>query len=364
MSGVPEKRTLRVGYLRLADSAPLWVAEEEGLFARHGLEVELVREVSWANLRDRLVVGQLDAAQFLAPLLLMTSFGVGGPRADLLTGLALGQNGNAITLRRALAEAAQVAPGASFADTARGFARLVREGRLAGPPIFATVHLFSSHSFLLRAWLAAGGLDPERDARILVLPPQQMVDSLSRGVIDGYCVGEPWNSLAVVEGVGAIAAFGCDRWPRAPEKVLAVTEAWHRAHPASHFRLRLALLEACLRLADEAYRARFAPRLAACLELPVEAVRPPLTGRLVRFSGAAVEARPHFHLFGRDHVACPWREHAAWLVHQCGRLLGRALPAADAALLVERCYRPDLYREVAARLGLEVPLRGPQVEAT
>ena len=181
---------------------------------------------------------------------MMTGLGAGGMRANLLTGLSLGLNGNAITLSRALWEAL----GGERDASAPGMAAALR-ARIAGSPgaeplTLATVHLFSMHTFQLRMWLRAGGVDPDREVRIIVLPPEQMCDSLARGIIDGFCVGEPWNTLAVQQGIGAVAATGHEIWNNAPEKVLGVTEAWHNHHPATHLRLRIAIMAACQALAE------------------------------------------------------------------------------------------------------------------
>ena len=224
-----EKGHLKLGFLRLTDSAPLIMARELGHYQKYGLTVHLQREVSWANVRDKLVTGDLDAAQMLAPLPLATSLGVGGIRANMLTGLALSLNGNAITLGHALA--GEIANRGGFpvngaASTARAFGEFFRSGKRQ--VTLATAHTFSCHTLLLRQWLQAGGIDPDHDLHIIVLPPEQMVDSLSRGIIDGFCVGEPWNSIAVQHGVGAVQATGYQVWNNGLEKVLGVTENWHQ----------------------------------------------------------------------------------------------------------------------------------------
>jgi ABC-type nitrate/sulfonate/bicarbonate transport system substrate-binding protein len=359
-----EKRALTVGFMRLTDSAPLVFALETGLFARYGLDVELVREVSWANLRDKLVVGKLDAAHLLAPLPMMTSYGAGGIRANLLTGLALGANGNAITIARELYGSLDVDASAGAAAVARALGARLRDAPAPAALTFATVHLFSMHTFELRMWLGAAGLDPDRDARIIVLPPEQMCDSLRRGVIDGYCVGEPWNTRAVQEGIGAIAAAGRDIWNGAPEKVLGVTTTWHGRHPATHLRLRLALLESCRALDDAANRVAVAAMLARpeYLDLPIATLLPSLTGRLVHARDEASRCIPDFHEFARHQSAFPWRSHAAWMVRSSGVLLGKPIPDEQCQALVQQCYRPDLYREAARWLDLASPSRDERPE--
>lgn len=360
----PEKDQLKVGFLRLTDSAPLVLAKSEGLFSRYGLEVELVREVSWANLRDKLVVGHLDAAQLLAPLLMMTSFGAGGLRANLLTGLSLGLNGNAITFSRSLWDTLAGGQQKDALGMAKAFADCVRNQPEDDIPTLATVHMFSMHTYLLRLWLKAGGLNPDRDLRIIVLPPEQMGDSLARGIIDGFCVGEPWNTLAIQQGIGALAATGYDIWNNAPEKVLAVTENWHHQNPSAHLRLRLALMEACEILKEPTHRERTAEILSRpeYLGLPVKSLLPSLLGNLQVAKHLPPVVNSDFHVFARYHAGFPWRSQADWMVDRSSELLGKAISHDQRKLLVQQSYRTDLYREAARYLDLPVPSKDYKVE--
>ncbi|KJS04150.1 MAG: hypothetical protein VR73_15850 [Gammaproteobacteria bacterium BRH_c0] len=356
----PEKSSLTVGFMRLTDSAPLIMALEGGFFARYGLDVELVREVSWANLRDKLVVGTLDAAHLLAPLPMMTSLGAGGIRANLLTGLSLSLNGNAITLSHALWE--RMGVGAGCQTDGLASARALRR-QLDNEPdqviTLATVHSFSMHTFMLRMWLKAGGVDPDRDVRIIVLPPEQMCDSLARGIIDGFCVGEPWNSVAVQQGIGTVAVSGYHIWNNAPEKVLGVTETWHNHNPATHLRLRLAVMAACGELTDPEQRKIAAEILSRrqYLDLPARALLPSLTGEFSFAKNQPPLSVPDFHIFSRYQAGFPWRSHGEWLVHQASDVLGKPLGDDVCRSLVQRCYRPDLYREAARYLGIASPSR-------
>jgi len=353
-----EKHTLSLGYIKLTDSAPLIMARELGYYEKYGLSVELQREVSWANVRDKVVAGVLDAAQMLSPLPLATTLGVGGMRADVITGLALSLNGNAITLGQALS--AQITahggdPLKGAGSTASAFARYLRSSNQRFT--LAAAHTFSNHTFLLRDWLRAGGLDPDRDVHIIVLPPEQMVDSLSRGVIDGFCVGEPWNSQAVQSGVGSVQATGYQIWNNGVEKVLGVTETWHRNHPGTHLRLRLALMETCSWLAHPDNRAQAASTLAlpGYLDLPEAMLRPSLTGRFTLSKGGPEIDLPHFHVFGRFQAGFPWRSDGEWLLRQIGKLLGKSFDEAEVRALVQRTWRTDLYREAARYLLLPCP---------
>jgi two-component system, oxyanion-binding sensor len=355
-----ETNTVRLGYLRLTDSAPVVMAQELGLFAKYDLDVTLQREVSWANLRDKLVTGDLDAGQMLAPLPLATSLGVGGMRADVITGLALSLNGNAITLSPALSAAITEHGGdavSSAGSTALALSAWLRGRTGAAPLTIASAHSFSCHTFLLRLWLQAGGIDPERDVRIIVLPPEQMVDSLARGIIDGFCVGEPWNSMAVQYGVGAVQATGYQIWNNGIEKVLGVLSSWHQRFPSTHLRLRLALMESCQWLADPLHREESAAVLAlpGYLDTPVDYLKPSLCGRFVFAKGQPPVDMPHFHVFGRFQAGFPWRSHGEWLLARTGEVLGKPLPDERIKSLVQQCYRTDLYREAARHLGIPSP---------
>ncbi|MFA5494413.1 MAG: CmpA/NrtA family ABC transporter substrate-binding protein [Porticoccaceae bacterium] len=352
----PEKAAITLGFMRLTDSAPLIIAKEHGHFARYGLDVTLVREVSWANLRDKLVVGDLDAAHLLSPLPMMASLGAGGVRASLLTGLSLSLNGNALALAGTLWRQLGLADG-GYPDALAAARALKRYlGREPGRLVtLATVHAFSTHSVQLRMWLRAAGIDPDRDVRIIVLPPEQMCDSLAQGIIDGFCVGEPWSSLAVRQGIGVVVASGYDIWNNAPEKVLGVTEAWHHRHPATHLRLRLALMAACRELADPGLEAARILSAPAYLDLPVKVLLPSLTGEFTCASGQPPVALADFQVFHRYQAGFPWRSHARRLLAEGCAMLGKVLPEDLAAALVQRCYRPELYREAAGHLGIPCP---------
>ncbi|MEM1156488.1 MAG: CmpA/NrtA family ABC transporter substrate-binding protein [Pseudomonadota bacterium] len=357
-----EKPQLRLGFLRLTDSAPVIMAQQLGLYEKYGLEVVLEREVSWANLRDRLSTGDLDAAQILAPLPLATALGAGGIRADVITGLALSLNGNAITVNPSLA--ASIAehggvPSESAHSSAIALGKVLDERDSAGQLTFASAHSFSCHTILLRIWLQAGGINPDRDVRIIVLPPEQMVDSLARGVIDGYCVGEPWNSMAVQYGVGAVQATGYHIWNNGIEKVLGVLKRWHQNYPATHLRLRLALMESCKWLADPMNRVKAAEVLSrpAYLDSPADYLLPSLTGQFVFARGQAPVSMPDFHVFGRFQSGFPWRSDGEWLMQQTGAILGRTLEAETVKALVQQTYRTDLYRDAARHLEMASPNR-------
>ena len=208
-----ERPRLKVGYIPIIDCAPIVLAEELGAFERQGLEVEIRREVSWANVRDKLALGVLDASHILAPLPLAITLGVDSVTVPLVNVMTLQVNGNALTLSQSLwREMEEAAPDL----VASGHAPLIAQARSrpscasAPPPgapqvVLASVFPYSAQNYMVRLWLSSGGLDPDRDVRLTVVPPPHTVAHLSGGVIDGYCVGEPWNQRAAVLGIGRIA---------------------------------------------------------------------------------------------------------------------------------------------------------------
>ena len=354
----PELSRVRLGYIPLTDAAPLVVALEHGHFARHGLDVTLSRQPSWATLRDKLAVGHLDGAQLLAPLALASTLGVEGLPQRLLTALSLGLGGNAITvadnLYRELHAAAEDEP-----PTAKALARVIANRRAAGadPLTFATVYPTSNHTYLLRYWLAAAGIDPDRDIRLVVAPPPQMVQRLRQGDIYGYCVGEPWNTLAVREGIGCIVAAGHDIWNNAPEKVLAVPAAWAQRYPGTHAALIAALVEAARWLDESLDNRHEAARLLAggtYLDLPVEAVAASLGGLLTVDPRGTQRELPEFHSFHRHAANFPWRSHALWMLRQMQRW-GQVSADVDVLATAHAVYRPDIYRLAVAGLHVPVP---------
>lgn len=348
-----EKQHIQLGYLQLNDAAPLIIAAAMGFFADYGLRVTLQREVSWANVRDKLASGVLDAAQMLAPLPAMTAMGVSGVRVTLITGLVLSRNGNAVTLSAKLLDdlvAAQLLDADSIGTDLSATVVKAISAQQGRKLTFAIVHAFSTHHLLLRRWLKQGGVDPDNDVTTLVIPPSQMADSLKSGVIDGYCVGEPWNTIAVQQGSGVIAAIGTRLWQDAPEKLLCVTEQWHQNNPVSHLNLRLALMQAGEWLGDAGNRLKAAEIMAsaAFLDLDQQALIPSLTGQIVMNKGGAAVHIPDFHRFDLGVTAAPDIDLAKALVIESLELLGKPADGEVALALAQNCFKPQLYDEAVA----------------
>jgi ABC-type nitrate/sulfonate/bicarbonate transport system substrate-binding protein len=249
-------QNLRIGILRLLDSAPVLLAREYGFFAEAGLAVQVEIEPSWANIADKLAYGLLDAAVMLGPLAVAMALGLRGRRTALRFAGTLSRNGNAIVL----------------ATGDRDIKAELKTGR------FAVVHAYSNHDLLLRGWLAGQGIAPG-EVDILTLPPADMVDALASGTIDGFCAGAPWGSIAAWQGCGAIVARSADLAPDHPEKMMMLRGDFMDAHPMAAAALREALGAATALCVTPSSHAGLADVLAAPhnLDLPREVLAPALS---------------------------------------------------------------------------------------
>jgi nitrate/nitrite transport system substrate-binding protein len=350
-------RELSIGITPLADCAPIAVALEHGHFAREGLAVSLSREPSWANIRDKLATGELDAAHMLAPMTLAASLGLEPVAEPAVTAFALGLGGNAITVSRRLR--ARLAD-EGLADSAppetcgAALARVIAADRAAGraPLRIATVFPFSMHGYELRFWLAASGVTPDRDVRLPVVPPPRMVAELEAGALDGFCVGEPWGSLAQMRGVGSVLFAIEDLWSRAPEKVLGVNARWLERNHSTHKALLRALLAAAHWCDEPENRPELARLLATShyVDAPESALIRSLAGPR------------RLHAFHSGDANFPWRSHAMWIATQMLRW-GQLEKPLDLRAAAARVYRADLYREAARELGLRAPSEDEKSES-
>lgn len=351
-----EQRELRLGFIPLTDCAPLAAARELGFFEAEGLSVTLSREASWANIRDKVAMGALDGAHMLGPLPLAVSLGVSGQAAPMVAPLALNQHGAAITVSTELAEAMRALDPQAMAArpcTAAPLKALIDKRRAEGAPplIFAVVFPFSSHNYLLRYWMAAAGIDPDRDVQVVVVPPPRMNARLAAGEIDGFCAGAPWNDAAVAAGGAEILVHAAEIWRCGADKVLGLRADWARDKPLTLRALLRALLKAGAWCDSPEGRAELPELLAggAYLDVPSPVV--------ARALGQGEEAIV-FHRFA---ASFPWRSHAVWFLTQMRRW-GQIGADIDIPAAAEAVYRPDLYRAAAAEAGVPAPLVDEKVD--
>jgi ABC-type nitrate/sulfonate/bicarbonate transport system substrate-binding protein len=340
---------LRIGFIPLCDAAALIVAVDRGFTAAEGLDVELVREISWSNVRDKLNIGIFDAAHLLAPVAIASSLGLGHVKVPIIAPFALGVNGNAITVSPSLHGALMAATDGDIADplvSARALARVAAQRRVKGeePLTFGMTFPFSSHNYGLRFWMAAGGADPDEDVRLVVLPPPYMVESLANKQVDAFCVGAPWNSVAVDLGIGFILHFVSEILGRATEKLLAVRSRWAQENAELLSRLVRAHRRAAAFVEDTANREEVTAILAAPNRVGVdwEVVGRTLDGRIKIAPDGTVRASDRYLLVGRKGAARPDDVQAAWLYAQMVRW-GQAPLSAEMLAGAKAVFRPDLF---------------------
>ncbi len=329
LSGVIQP--VRIGFIPLTDCAPLLVARRLDLFRRHGVRVELSCEVGWATIREKLLYGQVDAAHAIAGLALAMRLGLSTPPCRVVAPFVFNLHGNAITLGRDLWNR-----GVRDAASLKKLIRSTTSRRFT----FGTVSRYSSHYFMLRQWLAAGGIDVEKDVRIVVLPPTQMASNIAVGLIDGYCVGEPWNSVAVERGTGWIAATSEQLAPGHPEKVLLTTETFIERHTEEAQAIIAALKESCEFCDAKENRAEVAQVLAASGYFTgnEDMLKRSLVGPLDLGTEKTAEAT-NFHIFQRREANEPTSERGRWLLDEF-IAHGLLLPSqrAEAAEALRQCW--------------------------
>lgn len=358
------ERVVHAGFIPLLDCAPLVIARECGFDRQFGFSFQLHREVSWANIRDKLDIGVFDCAHMLAPMPVAATLGLGRAAEPVIAPMSLSLNGNAITVSQSLfdemcAGDAQSARAGGMAP-AMALAQVVKKRNADGgtPLTFGMVYPFSCHNYDLRAWLASAGIDPDNDVNLVVVPPPLVAEQLKAGRVDGFCVGQPWNSVAVEEGQGVIVATKNQIWPLSPEKVLGVREAWARDNAALLSDAMRALVAACQWLDEPENRIAAAKMLAEphYVGVPEHILVQPLTGRLKLGGETPDIADPDCVVFSRHAANFPWRSHAVWIVMQMIRW-GQVREPFDILALAERVYRPDLYRAALAGSGVDIPDR-------
>jgi ABC-type nitrate/sulfonate/bicarbonate transport system substrate-binding protein len=355
------------GFIPLLDSAILIAAREKGFARAEGIELTLVRETSWASIRDRMAVGHFQVAHLLAPMPIAANLGLTPLAAKTIAPIALGLGGNAVTVSNALwaLMADQGAePDLDPATSGRALHKVITQAEKdwSAPLKFAVVHPFSGHNYELRYWLAASGIDPERDVEIVIVPPPLMADALAAGTIDGYCVGEPWSTAAATAGIGRIATVKAALWRSSPEKVLGVAAAWAEREPD----VLAALLRALCRAAQWCGAAENHQEVAEILAAPAYIARPAewmlrgLSGRLDIGGGESRSVAEFFVPFAKA-ATFPWKSHALWFYSQMVRW-GQVQHTTENAAIARETYRPDIYRSALKPLGVALPAANAKVE--
>ncbi|MGH2340952.1 CmpA/NrtA family ABC transporter substrate-binding protein [Segnochrobactraceae bacterium EtOH-i3] len=362
-------RLVRAGFIPLIDMAILAVAAECGFTDREGITLQLVKDVSWSNIRDRLAFRQFDVAHMLAPMPVASQLGLGSNPLPVFAPLALGRGGNAITLsldlHREMVARTGLAADADALASARALKMVIDARRAAGKPplVFAMTYPYSSHNYEFRFWMAAGGIHPDRDVMMTVVPPPLTADALAAGAIDGFCVNAPWNMIAVERGIGRVVATKSDLWPSAPEKVLGVRPDWADAHPDTLSRLIVALDGAARWCDVPDNRAHLAEILAdeRYIGTPADVLFRLLDGRFTIDPDGQVRQIPDYFVFHRDAANFPWESEALWIYSQMVRW-GQTAFEPEHVTAAARAFRPDLYRAALGRSDTAIPLADRRIE--
>jgi NitT/TauT family transport system ATP-binding protein len=346
---------VRAGFIPLVDAAVLIAAADRGFAADEGIDLELVREVSWSNIRDKLNLGHFEAAHLLAPLAIAESLGLDYAKVPLLAPVVLSQNGNSILLGNEtfsalspFAEGDLDDPAVSGAALKKLIAKRAANGeeKLS----FGMTFPFSSHNYLLRFWMGASGIDPDEDVRLVVLPPPYMVDSLKSGHVHGFCVGAPWGSVGVEAGIGRIVHLGTDIIATCPEKVLGVRAAWGEENEAPLNALTRAVIRATAWCANSEHRIELSHLLAAPGRLNVEPdlVVRALQGRLKVDPAGRVRENARY-LMVDSALVRPEPRQALWLYAQMARWRQAPFNEAHVAA-VKTCFSPATYDAALASM--------------
>jgi nitrate/nitrite transport system substrate-binding protein len=346
-SDAPEKKEVRIGFIPLTDCASVVMAAVNKFDEKYGIKIVPTKEASWAAVRDKLVNGELDAAHVLYGLVYGVHLGLGGPKKDMAVLMTINHNGQGISLSKKLAEKGAV-DGASLAKL------MASEKR---EYTFAQTFPTGTHAMWLYYWLAAHGINPMSDAKVITVPPPQMVANMRVGNMDGFCVGEPWNHRAIADGIGISAATSQDVWKDHPEKVVGTTADWVAKHPNTARATTAAILEASRWIdASLSNRLKMAETIAdkAYVNTSVEVINQRILGRYQNGLGKTWDDPNHMKFFADGFVNFPYLSDGMWFLTQ-HRRWGLLKQDVDYLAVARQINQVELYKQAAAAAKVSVP---------
>jgi nitrate/nitrite transport system substrate-binding protein len=346
-SDAPEKKEVKIGFIPLTDCASVVMASVLGFDKKYGVTIIPTKEASWAGVRDKLVNGELDFAHVLYGLVYGVHLGTAGPKKDMAVLMSINNNGQAISLSKALADKGAV-DGPSLAKL---MAREKREYTFAGT--FPT----GTHAMWMHYWLAAAGINPISQAKLITVPPPQMVANMRVGKMDGFCVGEPWNARSIADKIGFTSVTTQDIWKDHPEKVLGTTAEFVQKHPNTTRAVMMAVLEASRWIdASLSNKSKMAETVAqkAYINTSVDAINQRILGRYQNGMGKTWDDPNHMKFFNDGAVNFPYLSDGMWFLTQHKRW-GLLKSHPDYLGVAKQVNRIDLYQSVASAMKISVP---------
>ncbi|CAM3986700.1 CmpA/NrtA family ABC transporter substrate-binding protein [Arcobacter cloacae] len=359
----PEKKDLKIGFIALTDCAPLVIAKEKGFFEEEGLNVHISKEGGgWPGIQQKTISGEYDYAHALAGMPIAATLGING-EANLQALLSLDYNGNAITYsNKLISEMEKYGLNKEerpvSAESLKKYIdeKKTAEGKKYQPLNFGMTHPFSTHNYELRYWMAASGIKPDEDTTIKPFPPPTMPQNLIAGNIDGYSVGEPWNTRVVSGGQGGALVTKYDIWNNAPEKVLQARADFIEKNPETTKAVMKAVLKAQMWL-DESWENREeAIKILSkdnYVKAPVDVLRKSMSGTFL-YTKDVDSKNPMFNVFANYYAAYPYYSHGMWFMTQMYRW-GQIDKPVNMKETIEKVYRPDLFEVVAKEVGYSLP---------
>jgi nitrate/nitrite transport system substrate-binding protein len=344
-SDAPEAPNMNFGIIALTDCSPIVIAHEKGLFKKYGINSTVTKGANWAAIRDNLSSGSIQGTHMLIGMPLASTMGLAGsPKKPMVAPWLINRNGQAITLKTEWKGKVGADPKAikPFADAAK---------KLGEPLTFAMTFPPGTHAMWMRYYLAAGGIDPDKDISLITIPPPQMVANMKIGKMDGFCVGEPWNARAITDKIGFTSVTTQDIWKDHPEKVCAFTEEFAEKNPKTVKAVLKALHEASVWLDDMKNR----PEQCAIVSKPTyincdaKIILGRLLGELDYGDGRVVKDEFPMH-FSKRNCNYPQAKYAKWFLSQFRRW-GMVTGAPDYDGIAKRVMRADLYEQAMKEIG-------------
>lgn len=345
-SDAPEKTEVKVGFIPLTDCASVVIASVMGFDKKYGIKITPSKEASWAGVRDKLINGELDASHVLYGLIYGVQMGIGGPKKDMANLMTINNNGQAISLSNQLKTKGAV-DGASLA-------RLIK----AEPREYTFAQTFptGTHAMWLYYWLAAYGVDPFKETKVITVPPPQMIANMRVDNMDGFCVGEPWNARAILDNVGFTAATTQDIWKDHPEKILGTTAEWVQKNPNTARALIMAVLDASRYIDTMSNRTAVSKIIAAksYVNTDVASIDGRMHGIYDNGNGRKWTDANYMKFYNNGLVNFPYLSDGMWFMTQHKRW-GLLKTDPDYLAEAKKINQIKLYTEAATQLKVPVP---------